>query len=198
MMYTKITLVLILILCLGDKPKAQSTQHKKVSQVVSVNLLPILFTSFNVAYERAMFDKWSIAASFNYFENKPIFNSKNATWTGITVDAQRYTNQACQGFYMAPYIKYRNVSYLNNVYYKIDPNNSSNSIYLGQADEYHNQIGGGAKLGYQKISKWGIGFNLFAGAGYYPIHFKTGALEDRFEDVSEFDLRLGLSLAYGF
>ncbi len=197
-MHHKIAFLLLLSLSLGYEPNAQTTQNKNITQVVSVNLLPVLFTSFNVFYERAVSEKWTIGLGVNYFENKPIFNSKNSTWAGVTIDVNKYISQTNKGFYLAPYLKYRNISYLNNVYYKIDPNNGSNSIYLGQADEYHNQIGVGAKIGYQKISKWGIGFNLFAGAGFYPIHFKRGALESRFENVSEFDLRLGLSLAYGF
>jgi hypothetical protein len=171
---------------------------KNAKQTVSVNLLPVLFTSFNVFYERAITNKWSMAVGLNYFENKPLFGGKNATWTGLTFDFNGYSEQACKGFFVSPYVKYRNIAYLNNVYYKVDPNNGSNSIYLGQSDEFHNQLGIGAKFGYQYLFKNGLGFNVFAGGGYYFLDVKYGAKEDRYEQVSDADLRLGVSLVYGF
>ena len=60
MMHHKIAFLLLLSLSLGYEPNAQTTQNKNITQVVSVNLLPVLFTSFNVFYERAVSEKWTI------------------------------------------------------------------------------------------------------------------------------------------
>lgn len=204
----RLGVLFLLVLSFGLLAHAQDSVHALDSTQkhysLKVNVLPLIFLSFNAFGEARLIQGYSICLGVNYWYSKKgtlVFNRFDQQHLGFTTEFRKYAdNMAIRGFYWGGYFKYRHVLQQNVVNFIAD-STGANSIETPAQDQNWDQIGLGAMFGYQHIFPSGFLVESFAGLGYYFYSkLKTDHPEwlTDFSKASRMDLRVGISLGYAF
>jgi hypothetical protein len=151
-----------------------------------MNPASVLLSTGNVSYERAITSNQS--AQLGVFYSGLGLGDFKYEGFGLTPEYRFYfggDRQALNGGYVAPFARYQQFSI---------------SDKASNAKGKFETIGGGAVLGYEKSSRSGFVFDLFAGPSYNNIKFKNGS-ENDFDikgGIKGFGLRAGISLGFTF
>lgn len=103
-----------------------------------------------------------------------------------------------KGFYLSPYLKYRNVREVSESW--LFCTNCGNRI----SEFSYNMLGGGAIAGAQVIFRKGFTLDAFLGGGYFPlmgyksVYIAPNTYDDADREVYRIDIRVGFCLGYAF
>ena len=148
-------------------------QARAQKAVVKINPLSLFVITANLQGEYALNEKMSAQLGFYIGSINLGFGASgtdggvNYTWYGITPEFRYYvqnaTKDAPRGLYVAPFLRYSNVSYdfTGTVF---DPDANANTTATIGADL--NSFGGGVTLGYQWLFGDVFALDLFLGPQY--------------------------------
>lgn len=179
-----------------------SLKAQDFKNAIKINTLVTFIGQYQFSYERAIDSSFSIQLSagvisrslnWNVTENGTTSNRNSQSLGFIIVpEARYYTNNALNGFYLAGFLRYRQVSnYLES---------SSNSNTIIKAERRRTSSGGGILLGYQETIGKRILLDIYAGPQYVSIRNNLisgdSDLENRttFRDRNGPGFRLGINL----
>jgi hypothetical protein len=157
------------------------------SNAVKINFLSPIFSTANIAYERALSESSSFQLGFYYTGAK--VSSLKYSGFGITPEYRFYLSDspAPAGFYIAPYLRYQSV--------KLTEEEFDNEATF-------TSFGGGLIIGKQWVFKKRITFDIFLGPAYNAGKVKVDSgSEDEFDVSGGFDgfgLRTGMTLGVAF
>jgi hypothetical protein len=139
-----------------DKEKKKSLPLKK--NAIKLNITSLLVNNLGLQYERVVGPKISVACQIRYTVSQKIplsntvadmsndsilaGNLKTGGWA-ITPEFRFYPRRAMKGFYLAPYLRFRNISLDFPVSYTDDQNQSQQVAISGNM----NSMGGGLMIG---------------------------------------------------
>ncbi|MGE0076790.1 MAG: DUF3575 domain-containing protein [Bacteroidales bacterium] len=174
-------IVMLTLLALVVLPSiAQESEEKNV---LKINTLSLIVGTGSIFYEREFSDNLSGQMGAAYLNYK--IGDTEFSGLILTPEVRFYPrNNAIDGFYVAPYIRYQNFS-----------------LEDGEYKATYSNFGGGISLGRQWVTDSGFTMDLFFGAHYTSgkIDVDSGT-EDDF-DVSNFDgfrTRVGFSIGFAF
>jgi hypothetical protein len=179
--------------CSQEAPRERQNQ-------VSFNLVPLVFNSYNLFYERALQHPITIRIGLNYFQNEEVFfiRKTNSRWFSFTTDFNYYLGKPFNSLYIGPYIKSRFMNDINVVNYQQDAMGMY-SIASPPQDELWAQLGLGVVAGYNFTTRPGFSIGVFLGGGYFPLTYlhtvNTGIATQNFSNA---ELRLGLTAGWAF
>lgn len=171
---------------------------------VKLNLTALAFNNLGVQYERALGPKISVACQlrYTYSQKVPLGESisnltDDSTFTGsmkmggwaITPEFRFYPRKAMKGFYLAPYLRIRNISLDVPLNYTDDNNKSQSILATGNL----NSFGGGLMIGsHFNIGKsfsldWFIiGFHIMTNSGSFKgTSTETMSANDQADLISD-------------
>lgn len=180
--------VVLLLLMIFTSP-AFSQEMPAVSadkNVLKINTISLFLGTGSIFYERKISDFISAQMGGAYLSYK--FSDTRFSGLILTPEVRFYPkNEAIDGFYVAPYIRYQKFTVKNMTDY------AEGSLSL---------IGGGFIFGRQWITDSGFAFDLFFGAHYSTasVTNETGTKPESFDkDVfSGFKPRVGFALGFSF
>ncbi|CAN5778553.1 hypothetical protein BH24BAC1_BH24BAC1_01560 [soil metagenome] len=172
--------------------QAPDPGNKLRTQVVKVNMLNPLLMGLSGYYERAFAERKSFQLGvFSGWEHSEVKRGDFFRIFSLTPEMRFYLSkqkEALTGFYLAPYLRYRRVSYGEGL--------------LGQTFQRKiNEVGTGLLVGHQWVRRRGFTMDGFLGAGYYPIfrtHFNHSNVVRQGSTMYPIDIRLGFALGYAF
>lgn len=178
----KITFTLVGLFALTLHASAQM----KNRHAIKVNPLSAIVKTVNVSLEKAVSPNKTVQLG-TYYSRIELDDVQYAGY-GLTPEYRIYfggAKQALHGGYVAPFARYQHFS--------LSEKGS------GSAASFQT-IGGGAVLGYQKLSESGFVIDVFAGPSFADVHFKSGSpadfdLKNAFKG---FGVRLGASIGFTF
>lgn len=197
-MKTKLTLLAFVLLMGLQMATAQdSTKAEMIySNHVKVNVLPFLVAgSLSGFYEHPISRYTSLGANINYWRQGRntldfFFGYESYEMFALTADFRIYLSERAghmRGFYLAPYMRFRNVRIEEEDFDGIG------QFYRILRDR---SLGLGIMFGGQLIFKPGISLDFFLGSAYYRWHsIDVEATGTEFL-LSEF--RAGICLGYAF
>lgn len=177
-------LTLVLIAVLAFPSFAQESNESEEKNVLKVNTLSLIIGTGSIFYEREFTDNLSGQMGVGYLNYK--FDDTKFTGLILTPEVRFYPKQnAIDGFYIAPYLRYQNFG-----------------LEADGGEATYSNIGGGIAFGRQWITKSGFTMDLFFGGHYGSgeLEVTDGSDEESFE-VSNFDgfrTRIGFSLGFAF
>lgn len=194
-------LYLLFLIALTSPLFAQrSTLLWRRPNLIKTNLL----APFSLFYERTLSQRFALQASvrwFRYSERHPVH------FVNAALEARFYLNELawlqkkahCAGLYVSPYVKARNLTYINEIGYGFNK--------VGDLDEVIiKSIGYGGVVGYQWIDRKNFTIDVFFGIGSMPAGLSSYQHTMRFGsvlstngfDYHQLDFRAGVSLGYAF
>jgi len=183
---------------------AQDSSTPIHKAAITVNAIPLFFGSVNIFGELKATTSSSIGIGFNYWAPKKgslIFNDFDQRYLSLTLEWRFYLQgEALKGFYVAPYLKVREVKQFDVINYKSDAT-GANSIAMPPQNQTWNQMGFGLVVGYQLPFWKHFVAGGFGGLGYYPFQQVKTQNESWIEDksrASRVDLRLGATVGFSF
>lgn len=180
----KIFITLLLVTILAIPALAQESNESEEKNVLKVNTLSLIVGTGSIFYEREFTDNLSGQVGVGYLNYK--FDETKFTGLILTPEVRFYPKQnAIDGFYIAPYIRYQNFG-----------------LEVDGGEATYSNIGGGIAFGRQWITKSGFTMDLFFGGHYGSgeLEVKDNSDEDLFE-VSDFDgfrTRIGFAIGFAF
>ena len=176
---------LFLLLVIGFTSFAQDQPEVAPEKnVLKVNTLALIIRTGSVFYERKFSDAMSGQLGMTYLNYK--VNDVRLKGLTVTPEVRFYVrNNAIDGFYVGPYLRYNNYSFDDN-------ENESAGKYTA--------FGGGVAFGRQWIFKKGFVLDLFFGGHYTGSNFEitSGTSEPDLATVEGFNIRTGLLLGFAF
>lgn len=175
-----ITLMLLAILAIPSI--AQESNESEEKNVLKVNTLSLIIGTGSIFYEREFTNNLSGQMGVAYLNYK----IEDAKFTGLilTPEMRFYPKQnAIDGFYIAPYVRYQNFS--------IEGDNGKGT---------YSNIGGGVAFGRQWITKSGFTMDLFFGGHYGSGKVEVESGTEDF-DTAKFDgfrTRIGFAIGFAF
>ena len=163
--------------------QAQNTH----SNAIKLNPLSLIFSTGNIAYERAIAPNQSIQLGA-FYSGVSLSGLKYSGW-GVTPEYRIYfagAKEALNGVYVGPFVRYQSFNLT-------DKASSTATTY--------SSIGGGAILGWQKAWNSGFVLDLFAGPSYNSGKFKNSSDESMFNvkgGINGFGVRTGITLGFAF
>lgn len=191
-------------LCIGSFAQAQSVSKKTVKNkefenAIHVNLLPVLFQSYNIFYDRSIKENFSMQLGFNHYRPFTFTGNSDQINNSLTLDFKIYfEDEKLQGFYIAPYLKYLNKN-ISNSYKYLDSNINGiiYPVYKDQRESVH-LFGIGLITGYQRIFNSGIYLGEFIGVGKYVAYTIESYYKSEDNHDGELDFRLGINVGFAF
>ncbi len=179
-------------LLLGNKGKKQR------KNVIQLNILPLVFNSYNLFYERKIESKLSVVLAMNYFHSKSgFFKYYDSRWFSATFDFRRYFSSSLNGLFVSPYFKYKYVIDYQIVNDYWDPSLNL-TIETPIQDEHWHFVGFGLTAGYQWVYNNGISLGIFTGGGYYPVAVLITNNPDYTHQKFRIDLRAAFTAGFAF
>jgi len=180
----KKTFVLFFVILFAIPSFSQDkTDVKTEKNVFKINTLSLFFITPSIFYERKLSDMTSAQLGVGYMGYK----ISDARFSGIflTPEFRIYPKKnAIDGFYIAPYLRYMNLSVKS-------PSADLNASLT--------VMGGGLLFGRQWITKSGFNMDLFFGAHYGSGSAKASSGNTSWFDVNLFSgLRTRIGFAIGF
>ena len=174
-------LSLVTIMSIVVAAQAQSDH----TNAIKLNPLSIIFSTGNVAYEKAIASNQSIQLG-GFYSGVSLGGIKYAGW-GVTPEYRLYFGgKAMHGGYVAPFGRYQS--------FKLTDKEAGTK-------ESFTSIGGGAVLGWEKAWSSGFVLDLFAGPSYNSGTFKSTDGDPEFDikgGINGFGVRTGISLGFSF
>lgn len=180
------------------------TKESNRKFAISINILPLPVGSLAGFFEWKKAPSSSFVLGCNYWFSKKgslVYNQSDQFYMAFTLEYRKYLSRSGDGFYLAPYLKLRQIVQKDVINYVEDANGLS-SIELPMQDQTYKQAGIGFLVGYQKNVIGRLELGGFAGTGYYFLEELTATKNknwiqknDRF---SKFDFRLGVCLGIAF
>ncbi len=200
----KLLIIVTAALCIGNFAQAQSVtkktvKNKEFENAVHVNLLPMLFESYNIFYDCSIKKNFSIQLGYNYYKPFNFWSNTSQRNNSLTLDFKIYfEDDKLQGFYIAPYLKYLNKNDPKG-YYSLDSNINGiiYPVYKAQSESVH-LFGIGLIAGYQKIFNSGIYLGEFIGFGKYVAYTIESLHKSENNYDGELDFRLGVNVGFAF
>lgn len=154
--------------------------------VLKINTLSLLLGTGSLFYEREISDVFAAQMGLGYMS----FKLGDTKFTGLILTPEfRYypKNNAIDGFYMAPYLRYQKFTVENN-----EASTPSKGTLSG--------MGGGFIFGRQWIADSGFTMDLFFGGHYGNTKVKVESGTDSFDDdfFKGFKMRMGFALGFAF
>lgn len=174
-------LSLALVLCLTLPLFAQEVNESE-KNVLKVNTLSLIVGTGSIFYERHITDNTAGQMGVAFLNYK--FEEVGFSGLILTPEFKYYPKgNACNGFYLAPYLRYQNFS-----------------AKSGEDKGTYTNFGGGLAFGRQWIMGSGFTMDLFFGAHYGNGNFK---IESGTEEIGTamFDgikTRMGFALGFAF
>lgn len=182
----KKTFILLIVVVLTIPVFCQEASDVSTEKnVLKINTLSLFVLTPSIFYERKISDMTSAQLGFGYMGYKV----SDVRFTGliITPEFRIYPKKnAIDGFYVAPYLRYMNLSV------KSTTDNTKASLSV---------MGGGLLLGRQWITKSGFNMDLFFGGHYASGSAKANSGETDWFDsdlFSGFRTRVGFALGFAF
>lgn len=151
--------------------------------VLKVNTLSLVIGTGSVFYERAITDMISAQMGVAYLNYK--VSETKFTGMILTPEVKFYIrNNAIDGFYLSPYLRYNNYEYKGSE----------------QSKGNYTSFGGGVAFGRQWIFKKGFVIDLFFGGHYTDGNVKVTSGSDPV-DVTKFEgfkTRVGFAIGFAF
>jgi hypothetical protein len=176
-------LFLAAIVTIASGLKAQESR----SNALKLNPLSLIFSTGNVAYEKAISSS-TTAQLGAFYSGVSLGGIKYSGW-GVTPEVRFYFGgKAMNGGYVAPFARYQNFTLKDK---STDPVET----------ESFTSIGGGALLGWEKTWHSGFVLDLFAGPSYNSGKFKSSDGNPEFDikgGINGFGVRTGITLGFAF
>jgi Protein of unknown function (DUF3575) len=182
----KKTLILLLVIVLTMPTFAQEQSDVSTEKnVLKLNTLSLFVLTPSIFYEHKISDMTSAQFGVGYLGYK--ISDVKFTGLFLTPEFRIYPKKnAIDGFYIAPYLRYMNLSVKSTT----DDTKASLSV-----------IGGGLLFGRQWITKSGFNMDLFFGG-----HYGSGSAKANSGDTSWFDsnlfsgfrTRVGFAIGFAF
>ncbi len=173
-----------------DAPKTRKN-------ILKINVLPILLKNISLQYELAVTPKSSVALGFSYLPERSlpplivtadtsgILESFVISGFSITPEFRLYltsSKEAPQGFYLAPYFRFRNSTIETLIPYN-DPNTGA-LIKKYPVHASYNTYGAGAMIGIQKIISERFFLDWWIGGAHFGSSNTSVTIS---EDLSKVD-----------
>lgn len=207
----------------GDEKRRRRTSNKKIG--LSMNFLGLLSDDLRFDLEYCFNGESSIiltGGTFtieeSFYDSPDYYTSNNYTVENeniklsgllLALEYRYYTNPSRDGndgFYFAPYLKYRSISSEDNALMGHVPFYLSDyTQFMSEFDMQADLYSGGASIGVLWEAGPGFTLDLKAGIGYtlvkeisFTNDFNPRPQNEESYDVSNLDWRLGISLGYRF
>lgn len=153
-----LTLLFSVALFAQNDDKGSKNEMPEKKNCVKINLLSLAYKNIGIQYERALAPKIAVACQIRFMPkgSLPFSNSLDAAAGdsidisavkvgsfAITPEFRFYPKHVLRGFYLAPYLRYRNVSLEAPVTYTDDQNKSQTLTLDGKFSTF----GGGLMIG---------------------------------------------------
>lgn len=187
----KISVLLTLVLAIGFGKMSFAQEN-----AVKMNIFSLAFGTFNVAYERSINDVNTAQLGVFYMGYK--IGDTKLTGLAITPEFRHYFDESLHGFYIAPFLRYQNLSLSTENLTDIDT--AGNIVYYDGKASY-NSFGGGLIAGHQWVLGDHFTIDIFLGPSYNVGTIKvTEGNEDDFSlgSFDGFGLRFGLTFGFAF
>jgi hypothetical protein len=181
----KILIVFVAIVITVPSFSQETTNVKPEKNVLKINTLSLFVLTPTIFYERKLSDMTSAQLGVAYMGYK----ISDARFSGLilTPEFRIYPKKnAIDGFYIAPYLRYMNLSAKSSK----DDLNASLTV-----------MGGGLLFGRQWITKSGFNMDLFFGAHYGSGSAKANSGNTIWFDknlFSGFRTRIGFAIGFAF
>jgi len=173
-MKTKITLLLLLLSVTAmqaQKRKGYGSKGPEFKNAIRINTLPAMVGQYQLTYERALNNRFSIGLSPGYItrdgsisvNDVPITKSKTTGFI-IIPEARFYFKETFDGFYAGAFVRYKN---LTSNYTDLDGGTYDWSYKIKRS-----VIGGGLSLGYHYTISDRISMDYFIGPHYKSVTSK--------------------------
>jgi len=171
---------------------------------IQINVLPLIFQSYNLFYERELSKHVSFGLAYGHskWSSISLYDNNSSIQNTITLECKYYiSDEPMQGFFVAPYIKYFNLftpdvyeSYRDYTY--LYYTNSTPGFYQ---DETNHRLGLGCTFGFKKVFKSGFTISQFIGGGEYFTSYTSANDQSHVTNHnSNIDFRLGVNVGYSF
>ncbi|CAN5871631.1 hypothetical protein BH24BAC1_BH24BAC1_38630 [soil metagenome] len=189
-------LLLICFFALGFQSqvvRGQAPDPRLRAHLIKTNVLSLVGRGTAVYYERALLRHQSFQfGAFVGLHGSPLVRGEFYRIFTLTPEWRFYRGGhqlAPNGFYLAPYLKYKRISYGEGW---------TSPGFGGVA----RALGGGLAIGRQWVFQQGFTMDAFFGGGYYPAYqagniFKSTPFHGN-ENHFKGDIRLGFALGYAF
>ncbi|MCX7696339.1 MAG: DUF3575 domain-containing protein [Bacteroidales bacterium] len=173
--------------------------------VVKVNTLSLLISTFSSFYERKLTDLHSAQIGF-YFTTYSSYltGSQDSRYTGfgLTPEFRYYFNKVFEDYYVAPFIRYQNWS-VRDVYIQDDPSTPQVDEKTFEARVILQMFGGGILIGKEYIINERIVADFFIGPAYYTSSQKvinSGSSDYEYNGIvfDGFSIRFGTCIGFAF
>jgi hypothetical protein len=181
----KILILFFVIVFTMPSFSQEKTDEKNEKNVFKINTLSLFVLTPSIFYERKLSDITSAQLGAAYMGYK----ISDAKFSGLvlTPEFRIYPKKnAINGFYIAPYLRYMNLSVKSTT---------------GDLDASLTVMGGGLLFGRQWITKSGFNMDLFFGGHYGSGSAKAKSGESVWFDAnlfSGFRTRIGFALGFAF
>lgn len=179
-------LSLVMMLAISSSFAQEAHVISTEKNVLKINTLSLLLGTGSLFYEREISDVFAPQMGLGYMN----FKLGNTKFTGLILTPEfRYypKNNAIDGFYLAPYLRYQKFTVENN-----EASTPSKGTLSG--------MGGGFVFGRQWITDSGFTMDLFFGGHYGDSKVSLESGTDNFDSdfFKGFKMRMGFALGFAF
>ena len=178
----KTVIILLAILFTVPAFPQDESEPETYNNVIKANTLTLIIATGSIFYERRLTDITAAQLGVGFMGYK--IEETKLSGLFLTPEFKFYIRKnALDGFFMAPYLRYMNLSYDND-----------------NGDGALRNFGGGISFGRQWIFKKGLALELFFGGHYGDSSFKITRGEEPadLKNMEGFRTRIGFCIGFAF